>query len=71
MERPTTPAPYRPPALTLGMARLCSALASRAALAAENSAFPLSFHFEPDAVPLAEQAALTLEAGGFPWRLEF
>jgi type III secretion system YscQ/HrcQ family protein len=71
MELPTTPAPYRPPVVTLGMARLCGALASRAALTAENLAFPLSFHFEPNAAPLTEQAALTFEAGGFPWRLEF
>jgi type III secretion system YscQ/HrcQ family protein len=55
----------------MGMARLCSALASRAALAVENSAFPLSFHFEPDAVPLTGRAALTFEVGGFPWQLEF
>ncbi|MDR2450673.1 MAG: type III secretion system cytoplasmic ring protein SctQ [Candidatus Accumulibacter sp.] len=71
MERSPPLAPYRPPALTPDMARLCDALASRAALAAENAAFPLSFHFEPDAAPLAEQAVLTFEAGGFPWRLEF
>jgi type III secretion system YscQ/HrcQ family protein len=71
MERSTTPAPYRPPVLTLGMARLCSALASRAALAPENPAFPLSFHFEPNAASPVEQAALTLEVGGFLWRLAF
>ena len=62
---------YRPPTLMLNMARLCGALASRAALAAENAAFPLSFHFEPSAVPLAEQAALTFEVGGFLWQMEF
>ena len=65
------PPGYRPPALMLNMARLCDALASRAALAPENTAFPLSFHFEPNAVSLDEQAALTFEVGGFPWRLEF
>jgi type III secretion system YscQ/HrcQ family protein len=63
--RPATP--YRPPALTPGMARLCGALASRAALAGGEA---LSFHFDPVAGGKKAALALDFEAGGFSWRLE-
>jgi type III secretion system YscQ/HrcQ family protein len=67
-----TPRPYHPFVLTLGMARLCDVLSSRAALADEGGpSFPLSFHFDPAADDGAAAASIDLEAGGFPWRLEF
>jgi type III secretion system YscQ/HrcQ family protein len=65
MARPA--APYRPFALTPGMARLCDVLGSRAALAGEAA---LSFHFDPAAEGGQAAAWLDLEAGGFSWRLE-
>ncbi|MDR0672660.1 MAG: type III secretion system cytoplasmic ring protein SctQ [Zoogloeaceae bacterium] len=65
MARPA--APYRPFALTPGMARLCDVLGSRAALAGGEALF---FHFDPAAEGGQAAAWLDLEAGGFSWRLE-
>lgn len=69
-EPQTVPVPYAPPSLLPGMAGLCSALASRAAL--KDGA--LRFFFDP-VTPVAPASGVAsrfiLEADGFPFRLEF
>jgi type III secretion protein Q len=61
------PLPYAPPALLPGMAGLCSALASRAALRDGT----LRFVHEPVPAAGAPAAAFGVEAGGFLFGLEF